>query len=670
MGNAKAPAVVRNLSDMVLHTFVGRICKREGPVFGLMMGAVLGVQAIVLSLGFVSVSIDEYTRVLLSASWARSPSFMFGGVWLPGHFYLLGLALKAHYDLFLTPRIFTMVFSLAALGTLYLLARKLFSRWVAVLSVLTVGLLPAYVYVSLTPLVDVVYLTFIIGFLYLLLLWSDSRLSTHLIMAALMLGLAASLRYEAWFSIALFGICLGSVWLKELWTIHSLHIAWLTAIGLACLPPCVWLVGTCLATGDPLYFLTTLYQTSAVGKVGPLTDIIPHLAYVELLLQNQALVCLLAVAGIALSHWFLSRKIWLHLVFGLAPLVVCTFFRKGTIGTAYRPRYVLQYFVVLAPFCAYAIYRAITARGQSLPHLRHRPGCEMLLIICVYNLWVVYLGLSQRRSGVLICLLTLAGTALSYPLVSRKHWFCLTLSHSPLPVFLIISRIGSFSFPLRLYTGLYFVLLALFYASLIWRATGAPKHFSRHQWWLVGLSLMAVVCLDNLWGSLLEIPQGMPDSANQVGWRIRQFFEEGVLAENDKVLVEVDAKDCGKGRTKLYKAMQVMSNHPGNFILDRAPFDDATLSVEVESQAERESFMLDKSSLPHEVGAIFGNYEPQINPFSLDPPLTLDEYLKYRQIRMVVLRDPRLEALLVQQTGFEQIGQVGDYFFYCAAESR
>jgi hypothetical protein len=143
----------------------------------------------------------------------------------------------------------------------------------------------------------------------------------------------------------------------------------------------------------------------------------------------------------------------------------------------------------------------------------------------------------------------------------------------------------------------------------------------------------------------------MPTAAIKAGLVVRQLFEEGPLAEDDKILVEVEHRN--------YKGMQVMSNRPGNFIIDRSAY----------GEPERESFLLDNSSSPHEIGTFFTSYEEQVNPFSLDPPSSLDEYLTNKQIRLVIIKDPRLESLFIQQADFKKIVQVEDYLFYYAVKN-
>lgn len=191
-----------------------------------------------LARGFVSLSADELARVLYAADWAVSP-YVFGNgyLWLPGHFYFLGLALRTHNDLFLTPHIVTITFSLISLMMLYLLARYLFNRWVALMCVLIVGLLPLHVHLSLIPLVDILYFTFTLSFLDFFLLWLDDERDQKLLLAALMLSVATSLRYEAWIMAAVFSLYLAICGMMTFWRRRSLRLLWLMAIVLfVCCP--------------------------------------------------------------------------------------------------------------------------------------------------------------------------------------------------------------------------------------------------------------------------------------------------------------------------------------------------------------------------------------------------------------------------------------------------
>jgi hypothetical protein len=655
MTGTKTTVLAQKPLNTILHTIRDLFLRRESVALGLIMISILVVQTMLLFRGFVSVSADEYSRVLLGASWAKSPFFMeryildVTNVWQPWHFYLLGLALKIYdSDLFLTARLVTMFFSLISLGMLYLLGRRLFNRWVALLSVLIVGLLRPHVNLSLTPMVDMIFITFLISFLYFFLGWLESGVDEQLLLAALLVGLASGMRYDGWFTVILFSAYLGLRWFIELWTRRSLHMVWLLAVGLAWLPIFIWLWGNYIHWGDPAHFLKGHYGSSPEG-IGPLTALFPRLGYIELLLQNGAFIYLLALVGIILSHWILGHRLWLYLTFSLGALVILIL-RGGTPGQAYKPHYTFPYLVLVIPFCAYAIYWALTAPKQSGYHRWQTAGCGILALMSLYNLWLVYLKFSQQHSWGLICLLALAGIALSYKLLDHEFWLSLTLSLIPLPVLIFVSETGLAPGNPRFYDTLYFIFLAFFYAYVIWRAIGVIPSPSQRQWQIMGAGILIIICLFNLWDTFFRIPWGMPISAIQSGLVVHQLFEEGALAGEDRVLVEVELRN--------YKGMQVMSNHPGNFILDRAAY----------GEPDRASFLLDQNSSPYEIGDFFTSYEPQVNPFSLDPAARLPEYLADQQIRLIIIKDPRLESLLIRQTDFRKIHQIEDYRFYYAAD--
>jgi len=648
---------------------------REDLAIGLVTISILLAQIIYLSCGFIAVSQDEYSRVLLGASWAKAP-YIFGGswAWLPGHFYLLGLALKIHYDLSFTPRIVTMIFSLAALGMLYLLTRNLFNRWVALLCVLIVGLNPIYISLSLTPMADIVYLALIIAFLHFFILWADNKTDRYLLLAALMIGGATSLRYEAWFIMAIFNVYLGLRCIIELWTRRLAHPVWLLAIGLSCLPAVSWMIGNYIYMGDPFFFISWRLSNS-IGRVGPITNLIPVLSYAELLLKKGGIICVLAIAGITLSNRFLGRKIWLYLLLSLAPLIVLTL-HGGAIGTAYTQRFCIPYLTLLTPFCAYAIWWAVAAEKPSFRYSWQQVG---LVLMSLCNLWIVFLAFSATESGVFICLLALVNIAFSYVLLDRKHWIFLTLSLSPLPILLVIRKIGFFPEVKELYFGLYLFFLILFYAFNIRKVGGIFDPPSDRQWQKVALGMIAIICLYNLLGVFNEKPwrQGARVEGLQVGMRVRKLFENDTLAEDDKVLLEYIRSHS--------TIIRVVSNHPGNFILDRITF---SIMAPFDREADTNSFLLDKDSSPYKIDnpaepkpeylpcpAYQRNfqkdrptpcYEPQTNPFSRNPPVDLDVYLADEYIRLVIMKDPKIEVLIIQQTGFKKIDQVGDYHFYLA----
>jgi hypothetical protein len=197
---------------------------------------------------------------------------------------------------------------------------------------------------------------------------------------------------------------------------------------------------------------------------------------------------------------------------------------------------------------------------------------------------------------------------------------------------------------LNLYLSSYVICLALFYAYQIWQGTEIAVPLQPLKASFLGIGIAGVICLYNLWGVVAGFP-GRPNTAVQSGLRIRQLFEDGALASTDKVLIEVAGFD------NLY--MQVMSNHPWNFVLDRDV-----------SRKKQESFLLDKDSSPVEVTTSYSRFKSQDNPLPPNGTFNSEEYLREKKIRLIVIKDPRLQALLRQQTDFKPIGQSGDYVFY------
>jgi hypothetical protein len=605
--------------------------------FGLIIILIIIVHVIVLGRGFVFLSADEFARTLDAASWAKSPYiFDDGFVWLPGHAFLLGLALKIHYDLFLTPRIVTWIFSMLSLWTVYLLARKLFNHEVALLSLLIVGLLPLHVYLSLTPLVDIIYFTAVLSFLYFFLLWLDTTADHHLLLAALMLGFATSLRYESWIVATVFSFYLGIRWLKELFKKRSVRALWLLSIGLVSVLPLVWVLRIYSLWGNPFYYIK--FVALDMGSASTLS--LPRLGYFELLLQNGALICLFSVVGILFSYRSIGQAIWFYLGFGLAPFLILTIFTKGSlVSAAYSPRYVGLYLVVLALFCSYGIYWATKAHKGSLAYRR-----GTLIMLFLYNLCLVYLRI-QQHSWILVCLLAAAGIVISYELLDRKRWIYFSLSLIPLLGLIAITKNTIFSpVLLNLYLSSYVICLALFYVYQIWQGTEVTVPSQPLKASLLGIGMVGVICLYNFWGVLAGIPRETK-SGIQAGLRVRQIFEDGALASTDKILIEVSGVD------NLY--MQVMSNHPWNFVLDRD-----------RSRKKQESFLLDKDSSPLEVTTSYSRFKSQGNPLPPKGSFDSEDYLREKKIRLIVIKDPRLQALLRQQTDFKPIGQTGDYLFY------
>lgn len=148
--------------------------------------------------GFYSIGWDESGRTLDAYGWTTH-GIVSGTAWLPFYRVCMGLALKLHPDLFLTPRIVTFLVGLASMAAAGWLAHELFAqRTTTLLTVTLAAFLPQRVALSLAPLSDIMFALAILAALAALARWLRSSDPTFLFACALLTALAETIRYEGW----------------------------------------------------------------------------------------------------------------------------------------------------------------------------------------------------------------------------------------------------------------------------------------------------------------------------------------------------------------------------------------------------------------------------------------------------------------------------------------
>ncbi len=154
--------------------------------------------------GFVISSVDEFLRLNWAWKWRIHKSFFPMEAWLPLYFYVYGLALQIHENLFWTSRILTFAFSLGVLFYMYRIAKLVLKEeWIALGVVLLTLSLPLYNWLSLAPLSEMMFSFFALMALFhyfrwhLLAKWVDAIICT----GSLILG--TMVRYEGWLLAAL-----------------------------------------------------------------------------------------------------------------------------------------------------------------------------------------------------------------------------------------------------------------------------------------------------------------------------------------------------------------------------------------------------------------------------------------------------------------------------------
>jgi hypothetical protein len=162
-----------------------------------------GIQFSLYRQGFISVAADEFSRGIRAAMWAADPQFdiLFDvqGTWLPFEKYLNGLILLVWPDVILVPRVSVFIASCLLLIAFYLLAYYLFDNFViAAMSSLFVMLMPWYVWLSGTPMLEMYYLAFFFAGLLFLIVWLKEARKGFWIGAGLCFLVASGFHVQSW----------------------------------------------------------------------------------------------------------------------------------------------------------------------------------------------------------------------------------------------------------------------------------------------------------------------------------------------------------------------------------------------------------------------------------------------------------------------------------------
>jgi hypothetical protein len=226
---------------------------------GLLIVVRFALQFSVYAAGFESLTADDFGRVIVAATWADRPAWVSHGTALPFHTYVIGSALLLYNDLFLTPRVVVFIAGACSLVLMFLLTQALFQRpLISAIATLLLAVNPAHVWLSSTPLTEILHLTAVLAFLYLLVRAWNGSFRQQLI-TALVIAVATSIRFESWIFAALISMVWISVASYRAWQQRSLaRLGQIFALLLIIwLFPVVWVLGNYLVTGDPLFFVTS-----------------------------------------------------------------------------------------------------------------------------------------------------------------------------------------------------------------------------------------------------------------------------------------------------------------------------------------------------------------------------------------------------------------------------
>ena len=172
----------------------------------------LVLQLYLYSIGFLSVSADEYSRGITAARWALDgtiPTAIYMSNWLPFETYLNGLALMVWDNVIWTPRITVLIFSCFLLVYFVKIVQYLFGRLtVTILAGLLLVFNPWFIWLSGTPMLDIYYMAPCVAGLYYILKWISGRRGLHLVIAGLLFFFSTGFHSQSWIFVNVVNLCL------------------------------------------------------------------------------------------------------------------------------------------------------------------------------------------------------------------------------------------------------------------------------------------------------------------------------------------------------------------------------------------------------------------------------------------------------------------------------
>jgi hypothetical protein len=343
----------------------------------LILAGILSVklifQILVLRSGFISVSGDDFYRALIAYEWSKAPfisSTAIGSasvLWLPFHYYLVGVVLKIFPEVWLAPILVSLTFSLLTLLMIFFVARKLVDATVGLLAVVMAAFFPWEVWLSVSGIAATIYQFFILTGLYFTIKWRESLRSLDLFLASGAFLCTTMLRPEGWFFTLIFSGYIGFHFL-QLWKQFKRHHKLM--ISLAILLPwsfiAYWLYFNYTAYGDMLYFVTLSkenYQIEA-REVDSLAIRLFQYPFILFVVSPTLFVLsILSLAGI-LKRRTQARNIYVLFVLSTFALqILASINGSGTNSTPQR--YVVMYVILFIPLIASLLWRCLKRWGRK-----------------------------------------------------------------------------------------------------------------------------------------------------------------------------------------------------------------------------------------------------------------------------------------------------------------
>lgn len=183
--------------------YINNFFKNKASAISALVLFKLLFQLVIIQSGLRWLTADDYSRTVISWDWLQNPR-VYAGVWLSPHFWLNGIFIWLFKDLTLAPVIANTLFSVLALVYLYLLFEKIFTKNIALISVLIYCVFPFQVWLSASGMPEPAFFFFITACFYYFVMWYDEfnylrKSALYLAACTVCLNFANLLRYEGWF---------------------------------------------------------------------------------------------------------------------------------------------------------------------------------------------------------------------------------------------------------------------------------------------------------------------------------------------------------------------------------------------------------------------------------------------------------------------------------------
>lgn len=344
---------------------------------------ILGVGIVIRLLAFAlsyNSGGDAMARVDLSAAWLSHPNFNLFAFkpWLPLHFWVIAGSMSIFGPTIFAARLVSLLAAVASLFLFWNIARRLYNRRAATLSLLVFALYTVHIGYSGVSSSEAFYLCLVLLGICSYFSAVQSGRTHQLLLSGVSFTAAAAVRYEAWVLILAFGLVLAyraveSRRLKEVMVFSASASIW----------PFLWMIVCWRKTGNLLYFIAMNHEW-----VPEQIRETPHSILYRLTLPPGVLLISLSILCLAGVYWIfhLNReRLDGELVFAFLLFAAVQFAQIISGGVMSFARYTISMGTFLALFSGPGLIRLWT-------QLRFRPTVLLPLSCAILALNVAVIS--------------------------------------------------------------------------------------------------------------------------------------------------------------------------------------------------------------------------------------------------------------------------------------